>query len=251
MKFSLIAGIKKEAFPNGTGNCLLCNGLTVAKCGPKVIHHWAHKSLKHCDNWWENETPWHRSWKSEFPNEWQEVVHFDTTSGEKHIADVKTSKGVVIEFQNSPMSLSEMQAREAFYKKMVWVVNGQLFKENFLILDELPDPKAKFFEDIVIFPISSKDKGRLYYKRSEYSSTDMGVRVYNLLDLKADIINNYTGHHQFDWKRPRHVWFDAEKPVFFDFGDDFLYKLLFYYPDKKMRCVKRINKSFFIEKANS
>jgi len=53
-----------------------------------------------CDNWWENETQWHRDWKNHFPVEWQEVVQI-AEDGEKHIADVKTSEGWVVEFQHS------------------------------------------------------------------------------------------------------------------------------------------------------
>lgn len=248
MKFTLVDGIKTEAFPNGIGRCEFCNGETIAKCGPIVLHHWAHKSLKNCDNWWENETEWHRSWKSHFPKEWQEVIHFDSTTGEKHIADVKTSKGIVIEFQNSPMSLTEMLSRESFYKNMIWIVNGQTFKENFAILDELPDPNAKDFADIVIHPISVKDKGRIYHKASEDDGSGM-VQIHNLQLLKHLIMSNYKGHHHFDWTRPRQVWFSASKLVLFDFGDNYLWKLLLYYPNIKMYCVKKISKTFFIDRA--
>ena len=51
--------------------------------------HWAHRGSRFCDPWWENETEWHRSWKGQFPVNWQEVVH-QAETGEKHIADVKT-----------------------------------------------------------------------------------------------------------------------------------------------------------------
>ncbi|WP_298953190.1 competence protein CoiA family protein [uncultured Nonlabens sp.] len=117
MKYSLVNNLKVEPFPGGKGICLCCRQPTVSKCGIKVIHHWAHKSLVHCDNWWENETEWHRKWKSHFPQECQEIVLFDSLTGEKHIADVKTKSGIVIEFQNSPMSHSELKSRESFYKK--------------------------------------------------------------------------------------------------------------------------------------
>ena len=45
-------------------------------------------------------------------------------SGELHIADVKTPSGLVIEFQRSTIHPDEISAREVFYKKMVWVVDG-------------------------------------------------------------------------------------------------------------------------------
>ena len=87
------------------------------------VNHWAHKGDRNCDPWWENETDWHRSWKDKFPTEWQEVVHFDE-SGEKHIADVKTESGCALEFQHSYLDPEERRSRNAFYSKLVWVVNG-------------------------------------------------------------------------------------------------------------------------------
>jgi hypothetical protein len=37
---------------------------------------------------------------------------------------VKTDFGVVLEFQHSPLHRDEREARENFYQKMVWVVDG-------------------------------------------------------------------------------------------------------------------------------
>ena len=54
-------------------------------------------------------------WKKCFPEEWQEVVHF-AEDGEKHIADVKTPSGLVIEFQHSAIKPEEQLSREGFYK---------------------------------------------------------------------------------------------------------------------------------------
>lgn len=56
--------------------------------------------------------------------EWQEIVMFDEDTGEKHIADVRTPQGVVIEFQHSVMPALELKAREIFYKHMLWIVDG-------------------------------------------------------------------------------------------------------------------------------
>ncbi len=75
-----------------------------------------------CDPWWE-ESEWHRAWKERFPEDWQEISHF-AENGEKHIADVKTNQGYIVEFQHSSIKSEELQAREDFYKKMVWVVDG-------------------------------------------------------------------------------------------------------------------------------
>src|SRR5215831_13776625 len=95
-----------------------------AKCGDHRVHHWAHRAIRSCDRWWEPETEWHRAWKNHFPEDCQEKIHW-SASGEKHIADVKTESGVVLKFQHSFLCPEERDARERFYQKMVWVVDGQ------------------------------------------------------------------------------------------------------------------------------
>ncbi|ANO50047.1 hypothetical protein BA177_01355 [Woeseia oceani] len=94
------------------------------------MNHWAHKGRRHCDPWWENETLWHREWKGHFPAEWQEICLNDADTGERHIADVRAENGIVVEFQHSFMRREEMVAREAFYKNMVWVVDGTRLKTD-------------------------------------------------------------------------------------------------------------------------
>ena len=87
------------------------------------MHHWAYKTSQNCDPWWENETEWHRKWKEHFSENFQEYLMIDQNTGEKHIADIRTDKGFVIEFQHSSIKPEEKDARESFYKNMVWVVS--------------------------------------------------------------------------------------------------------------------------------
>lgn len=131
MKFALVNGHKTESQPGLKGTCLNCKRDTVAKCGQVKIWHWAHKSKFSCDPWWENETEWHRAWKNNFPTDWQENIHTDSVTGKKHIADIKTVSGLVIEFQHSAIPPAELQSREAFYKNMVWVVDGTRLKRYY------------------------------------------------------------------------------------------------------------------------
>lgn len=58
--------------------------------------------------------------------------------GEKHISDVKTEQGVVLEFQHSFLSRDERESREAFYKNMAWIVNGRRLALN----------RARFFASL-------------------------------------------------------------------------------------------------------
>ena len=95
----------------------------VARCGEIRVRHWAHQGRRVCDPWWENETEWHRNWKDQFPTDWQEIVH-PADDGERHIADVKTPDGWVIEFQHSYIKPEERRSRDAFYDKLIWVVDG-------------------------------------------------------------------------------------------------------------------------------
>ena len=92
MKFAVVEGSRREAEPGLSGECPNCDSALVAKCGERRVWHWAHRATLHCDHWWENQTEWHRTWKNEFPAEWQEIVH-RTNNGERHIADVKTAHG--------------------------------------------------------------------------------------------------------------------------------------------------------------
>lgn len=78
---------------------------------------------------WEPETSWHRAWKNEFPNEWQEISGKDTT-GEMHIADVFVPNGLAIEIQHSPIAKGEVEARTKFYPKICWIVNGARLKKG-------------------------------------------------------------------------------------------------------------------------
>jgi hypothetical protein len=129
MRFANSEGVRASATPKATGTCPACDSPVLARCGSERIWHWAHKSYRNCDTWWDNETLWHRNWKAEFPDDWNEVIQTSAT-GERHIADVKTPTGLVIEFQHSSLTNDERAAREAFYGSMIWVVDGTRLKRD-------------------------------------------------------------------------------------------------------------------------
>lgn len=128
--------------------CPICGEAVFPKCGKIKIHHWAHKTKDYCDPWWENETEWHRQWKNLFPEECQEVVMLDNTTGEKHIADVRI-KNLTLEFQHSSISEKEKTSRENFYKNMFWIVDArkyyEKFKNNLQILNHSESYNACFY----------------------------------------------------------------------------------------------------------
>jgi competence protein CoiA len=124
MRIALVDGRRREAQSGLEGVCPFCGARMIARCGEVYAPHWAHYRLTECDHWWENETEWHRTWKNQFQLEWQEVVH-TANDGERHIADVKTDRDWVLEFQHSYIKPEERRSREVFYEKLIWIVDGR------------------------------------------------------------------------------------------------------------------------------
>jgi len=131
MRFAKVDGLLKEAESGEMGLCRGCQQPVIAKCGNIRVHHWAHQNTKMCDHWWEPETEWHRAWKNNFPQQWQEIFMPDPRTGEKHIADVLTEHGLILEFQHSKISPKERLSREQFYQNMVWIVDRTGLKKDY------------------------------------------------------------------------------------------------------------------------
>ena len=133
MRLAVHDGARIQATPKAKGTCPACGADMIAKCGTIKVWHWAHRGRRHCDPWWEPETEWHRAWKSEFPEDWNEVV-VRSDADKFHIADVRLPTGKVIEFQHSHISCDDRYAREAFYGDMIWVVDGTRLERDKKIL---------------------------------------------------------------------------------------------------------------------
>jgi competence CoiA-like predicted nuclease len=125
--------IKIEPFPGGRAFCPGCESEVNAKCGSTNIWHWAHDSLEDCDNWkYEPKTKWHLHWQNRFHKD--DIEKVIVKNKKFHIADIVGNNDVVIEIQNSPISAEEIIARELFYEKMIWILNGYQFAENIKII---------------------------------------------------------------------------------------------------------------------
>jgi hypothetical protein len=119
----------------------------------------------------EIHTRWHQAWKNQFPEDWQEVVHFDE-NGEKHIADVKTERGWVLEFQHSRLEPGERQSRNAFYcPKLVWVVDALSRKTDLTQFEEMMN-RALRLDATGFFWVASPGSCRLV---NEWSGSDAQV----------------------------------------------------------------------------
>ncbi|WP_276091422.1 competence protein [Pedobacter sp. JY14-1] len=166
----------------------------------------------------KGETPWHRDWKKAFPEGFREVSFADELQGGFHRADVYTLCGTAIEFQNSPITLEELRSREAFYPKLIWVLNGKKFK-GFRILKHLPDvddPKLSAYD-------FSHSDHLAVYRTSELR--DGSTRRLSFHHPELCSIPMTTCYYSFCWKHPHRVWYEARCPIVVDLGGHFLYYL--------------------------
>lgn len=115
----------EDSIPDHRYTCPVCGGEMRRKMGKIKQHHFAHITAE-CDPWYsENKGPWHRKMQSLFPAECQEVAK--EMDGERHIADVYIptyESAVIIEFQHSPISPEEYEARNDFWSyfgTVIWV----------------------------------------------------------------------------------------------------------------------------------
>jgi competence protein CoiA len=203
MQFALVENVASEPAPGVKGICRNCGMPMVAKCGQHKVWHWAHKSRMHCDPWWESETEWHREWKNKFPKDWHESVHFDLSTGEKHIADVKTDQGLILEFQHSVMKPEELTSREKFYDNMVWIVDGC---------------------------------------RGELDAAHFGLSL-------GGRISESPVAHSLQWYGRSKLfenWMQATKPVFIDFGQNNLWRLVMFNPSTKKGVLGPIGREYLI-----
>ncbi|MBD8875089.1 competence protein CoiA [Roseibium polysiphoniae] len=255
MQYAIVDDGRREAFRGGRGTCPTCGASMHAKCGPRVIHHWAHQGRRNCDPWWENETQWHREWKNLFPEPCREVSH-TAPNGEIHRADIKTPTGIYIEVQHSRMTDAERISREAFYQNLVWVIDGKPFRKNFDIYHMLPDPMSDLAQDLVWSKAARRMNGAnrgLFFRVSANQDDFPGATKATLRSgwiegidkIEAEVKASYRGHHQYDWVRPRKTWLDATCPVYIDFGDDWLCRLEVY-DETGLKCIRLVAKRQFI-----
>ncbi len=183
MKFAIVNGDRREPQKGLIATCVGCSHPMIAKCGDKRVHHWAHKNGELCDHWWEPETEWHRNWKDKFPVEWQESRH-SAANGEIHIADVKTAKDWVLEFQYSAISPEERSSRIEFYPKLVWIVNGLRRKK---------DPE-QFFASLKLV----KNVEDCFFRRAFDVVSDKGALLRDWSSMKVPIFFDF-GQSEVLW----------------------------------------------------
>lgn len=144
------------------GTCPHCGLEVIARCGDWKRAHWAHRSRKDCDSWQVGkETDWHLDWKKEIGLSYAEKrINKD---GTYHIADIciprKDDSGdLIIEFQNSPITATEIRRREDFYGKgLIWVLNIKTIEKHFTISRDYVDEYLNW---------SSEPKFKLHFENA-------------------------------------------------------------------------------------
>lgn len=120
--------------------------------------------------------------------------------GKKHIADIKTKKGIIIELQNSKISYDTIKVREEFYGvEMLWIVNARKFEKNFIRTEfenQIYDTYSKEFE---------------YYAKINGFTPKYKPSIGTKKELR------------FKWQRPHESWTSSQRNVYFDLGDDILF----------------------------
>ncbi|UKE57726.1 competence protein CoiA [Xanthomonas translucens] len=259
VRLALVDGVRSLPSAGAKGECPTCGSAMIAKCGPKVIHHWAHKGRLECDPWWEGMTQWHLDWQANWPLECREINH-KAPDGEIHRCDVKTQSGIYVEIQHSAMTDAERQSREDFYQNMVWIIDGTKFAKKFTIHHILPDPSLEWAKNLDWYPVehpSHRGTSRGMYVKRALVGEDRETHDYSKMGLIFFLSKNqkmfeeaYIGHHQYSWLRPHSTWLAATRPVYIDFGDDFVCRLE-RYPIGKIPCVRLLSKTEFIAELSS
>ena len=166
------------------------------------------------------ETPWHREWKQAFPQAFREISFADQALGQLHRADVHTPCGTTLEFQNSPICIDELTSREAFYPKLIWVLNGKKFK-GFRILKSLPDIDDARLSN---YEFCHTDHLKMI-RKSDIMNCLGKPKTLNFHHPELRSIPLTSHYYSFCWKHPHRVWYQAKSPIIVDLGGHFLYQL--------------------------
>lgn len=121
---AVVAGKLARASHGARATCPECRGSVYARMPEHAIRHWAHTPLPdgethQCSRDSGEMSEWHRKWQFQRTDlQCIEVV------GEGHRADVINAGGIVIEFQRSSITPEDVTARERYWRKGVWVLDG-------------------------------------------------------------------------------------------------------------------------------
>lgn len=227
-----------RATPKARASCPACQAAVRAKCGAVTSWHWAHVAGADCDTFSEPMTAWHREWQETVPEDCREVVLGP------HRADILAPLGVVVELQHSTISVEDIEKREAFYDRMIWVFDAlgaydqdqrrRCAKSNSAFetareqhIRQHPEtgcPTCKRLNYPGIPWMHGRE--RLLWTCTEQALGRRGLRrVWPDCRLDVRRSNRPDGYATFRWKHPRKSIGFCAKPVFLDLGNDELLRL--------------------------
>ena len=250
MKFAIVDDTRTEATKGVRGICPSCGSELIAKCGVQKVHHWAHKGTRTCDSWWEPETEWHRTWKNNFDLTMQEVIKIDPISGERHIADIYLPHNdLVIEFQHSPIDIEEINAREKFYKRMIWVIDIPANKKGIELFSVFfkEDVIEKMWHTNMNLRRRKRIKEGDYAMEGEWELLEEEKREMSLYSSNYSTWSSHPDYFLMYWIRRQKRWERSTLPLFFDIGDEYLYMNMHTLKLVSCNIVKRFLKSHFID----
>lgn len=206
MLIAEVNGSRCKATKGAKGICPYCKSEVIAKCGEQKIAHWAHKSNKVCDTWHDKETEWHLMWKNYFPETWQEIIKYDSGTGEKHIADVCTENGFTLEFQHSAIKPEERQSREAFYKNMNWVVDCTRLKNDFNRFKKIIN-NISIARELVPISLPIQNQGNIKIGSIVEINYAEDIFPKNWLNSSVPVVFDFKGLNQLENQDIRHYIF--------------------------------------------
>jgi hypothetical protein len=121
---AVLNGQLARATSGARASCPECGNAVTARIPEHAIRHWAHMPLagdedRGCSNEPGEMSEWHRHWQ------WlrTDLSCIEVARG-AHRADAINEAGDVIEFQHSSISPEDIESRERFWRRGVWVLDG-------------------------------------------------------------------------------------------------------------------------------
>ncbi|MEB8346900.1 hypothetical protein OO010_12630 [Flavobacteriaceae bacterium KMM 6898] len=167
MRYANNGNARIEPTKGARAKCDICDAVLIAHCGQIKVHHWQHENRENCDSFYEPITEWHLQWQNKFPEKWREVKI--QKKDKIHRADVYTPQGLTIEVQHSSISSEQIEEREKFYGKLIWIIDAQPFKDNFTIEPLIP-MKLKELKDSIFYKYYNIKK-----KKESYIEVSKGI----------------------------------------------------------------------------
>ncbi len=187
-----------DVLDNETYYCPMCYEELRCRKGDANAHHFAHKNNSECkanDGWNYDMSDWHFDWQNQFPLDNQEVVF--SYNNKVHRADVFINN-TVIEFQRSPITESEFNDRNEFYKgigyNVVWVFDA-INKEIEYLNDTKDDERLFSWKHPIRFlknfdcsdhkvNVFLQIKEGIWYRQPNYKN----IKDFQQLDIDNNIV---------------------------------------------------------------